>query len=302
MVSEKYLQELKSQKFGIEIEFSFITRPQDRAVIRDILGNHEMLDCNGRKWSVKYDSSIGARRRNAFGGIVNADEEYQVEFVSPILGYEDLELLLQIVGALQRAGAEPSDMTGIHIHVSEEGHTVKSLRNLLNLFMQKEILMREAFQIDKCRLDGYCRWVQAALIPQINRYKAETLEKLQNQWYGEDCDRYRMLNLCSFFDNKGIEFRMFNATLDGNVIKAYIVFCLAISQKAKTIQRAVPIKSNMENNRYEWRNFLNRLGLAGDEFKGVRKELMRYVSGDAAFHNPEEHGRHRLIRGSGVLA
>lgn len=297
MVSEKYLQELKNQKFGIEIEFSFITRPQAREVIRGILGNHDMLDKNGRKWNIKSDGSIEAKKRDTSGAIICADREYQVEFVSPILGYEDLELLLQIVGALKSAGAEPSNVTGIHIHVSEEGHTAKSLRNLLNLFMQKEILMREAFQIEEYRLNRYCRWVQTALIPQINRYKAETLEKLQNQWYGEDCDRYRMLNLCSFFDNKGIEFRMFNATLDVNVIKAYIVFCLAVSQKAKTIQRAVPIKSNMENNRYEWRNFLNRLGLAGDEFKGVRKELLRHVSGDSAFHNPEEHGRHRLIRG-----
>lgn len=205
-----------------------------------------------------------------------------------------MDLLLKVISALRRAGAEPSDSCGIHVHVSEEGHTVSSLRNLINLFIQKEYLMVEAFQISPERRSKYCKDVCLKLIRVINKHKPRTLTELRELWTCADCDRYRMLNLESFYSNKGIEFRLFNSTLNAPTVKAYIVFCLAISQKAKTMQRAVPIKSAMLNNRYVWRNFLNRLGLAGDEFKTVRKELLKHSSGDSAYHNPDKHGRRKL--------
>lgn len=296
MVSENYLEDMKSQRFGVEIEFSFITRPQAREVIRQLLSNHDMLDGNGRKWNIVRDSSITPRKRAEDGSIVFADDNYKVELNTPLLGYGDMGLLLDIVDALKRKGAEASNLCGIHIHVSEEGHTVRSLRNLLNLFMQKEDVMCEAFQIDDARKARYCKEVCAGLIAEINRRKPATLEKLKCQWNDESCGRYRMLNLESFYSNKGIEFRLFNSTLDAATIRAYIVFCLAVSHKAKTMHRAVPVKSSLENNRYDWRNFLNRLGLAGDEFKLVRRVLMRHVSGDSAFHEPESHGRTWLSR------
>lgn len=294
MVSEEYLRELKSQKFGIEVEFSFITRDKAKSVLKEVFACSSLIDNLGRQWKVVRDGSIKARKRTSDGRVVVADDAYKVELNSPLLGYSDMDLLLKVISALRRAGAEPSDLCGIHVHVSEDGHTVSSLRNLINLFIQKEYLMVEAFQISPERRSKYCKDVCLKLIRVINKHKPRTLTELRGLWTCSDCDRYRMLNLQSFYSNKGIEFRLFNSTLNAPTIKAYIVFCLAISQKAKTMQRAVPIKSTMSNNRYEWRNFLNRLGLAGDEFKTVRKELLKHVSGDSAFHTPEEHGRRRL--------
>lgn len=297
MVSTEYLNAMKSQKFGVEIEFSFITKDTARSALRQLFGNKSMLDAKGRKWKIVSNSEIRAKVRLPDGDIVPADAGYEVELNTPVLEYEDLDLLSGVLHSLRNAGAEVSDVCGLHVHVGEEGHTARSLRNLLNLFVQKEKVMQEVFQIDAYRLNRYCRTVSEELIPIMNCKKCSTLEGLQEQWELYANDRYRMLNLDSFFDHKGIEFRLFNATLDPDIVKAYVIFCLAVSQKAKTMQRAVPIKSNMENNRYEWRNFLNRLGLAGDEFKGVRRQLMRYVSGDSSFHDPESHGRRRLVRG-----
>lgn len=296
MASEKYLQDLKAQKFGVEIEFSFITRHMAREAIRRKLCSYDMIDERGRKWKIVRDGSIVPRKRTENGLVIDADNDYKVELNSPILDYDDMDLLRGVLTALRNAGAEPSDVCGIHIHVGEDGHTVRSLRNLINMFMQKEDIMQEAFQIDEERQRRYCQNVNVGLIPKINRHKAHTLEELSGQWEEEVCGRYRMLNLESFYSHKGIEFRLFNSTLNFEVIQAYIVFCLAVSQKAKTMQRAVPIKSKMENNRYDWRNFLNRIGLAGDEFKEVRRLLLLHVSGDAAFHSPEKHGRQRVIR------
>lgn len=39
------------------------------------------------------------------------------EIVSPVLGYDDIELLQQIVRAVRAAGARVDETCGIHVHV-----------------------------------------------------------------------------------------------------------------------------------------------------------------------------------------
>lgn len=294
MERQEFLDAMKNQEFGVEIEFSFITRQKAEEVLINVLENEFLIDYEGRQWQVIRDGSIVPRKRDSVGNIVDADDNYKVELVTPILGYNDIPLLQQVIRALRKAGAEPSDLCGIHIHVSEKEHTPQSLRNLLNLFTQKEDIFIEAFQIPDNRLFRYCQSIDEGLITVINKKKPKNLKELEKYWEKECGDRYRMLNLDSFFSHKGIEFRFFNSTLHAGIIKAYIVFCLALSQKAKCMNRAVPKKSAMENNRYEFRNFLNRLYLSGEEFKNVRKHLLKHCSGDSSFHTPEYYGRRRL--------
>lgn len=293
--AKECLSAMKSLRFGVEVEFSYITRDEARDVIRGALSDQDMVDGKGRKWKIVRDGSVVPRRLSRDGSDVSADDSYRVELNTPILEYEDMDLLLEVITALRKAGAAPSDVCGIHVHVGEKGSTARSLRNVLNLFSQKESIMLEAFKIDGGRLDRYCRFVSEPLIEQLRKQKPGTEEQLRKQWDSHCGDRYRMCNLSSYFNGKGIEFRLFNSTLNVSVVRAYVVFCLAITQKSKAMQRAVSIKSEMQNNRYEWRNFLNRLGLAGDEFKAVRKELLKNVSGDSAFSKPEEHNRKRIL-------
>lgn len=293
MERQEFLDAMKNQEFGVEIEFSYITRNKAEEVVEDVLHSTDLIDNYGRQWDIVRDSSIVPRRRDFLGNSVAADDDYKVELNTPIMGYDDIPLLQEVIRALRKAGAEPSDLCGIHVHVSEIGHTPQSLRNLLNLFMQKENIFVEAFNIPDNRLFRYCKRVDEGLIKIINKKKPKTLHQL-NQYWSDFEDRYRMINLDSFFSKKGIEFRFFNSTLHAGIVRAYIVFCLALSQKAKCMNRAVPKKSLMENNRYEFRNFLNRLYLSGDEFKNVRKHLLKHCSGDSSFHTPEEYGRRRL--------
>ncbi len=294
MERDDFLEAMKEQEFGIEIEFSYITRHRAEEIVGNVLHDTDLLDSEGRQWEIVSDGSIVAMKRDEFGDAVSASSEYKCELNSPILGYQDIPLLQEVIRALRKGGAEPSELCGIHIHVSEKGHTPKSLRSLLNIFSQKEDIFVEAFQIPDNRLFRYCDRVDEGLIHVINKKKPKTLKELEQCWDSECCSRYRMVNLDSFYSNKGIEFRFFNTTLHAGVVRAYIVFCLALSQKAKVMNRAVPKKSNMVNNRYEFRNFLNRLYLSGDEFKNVRKHLLRHCSGDSAFHTPELHGRRRI--------
>lgn len=296
MEREEFLQAMKSQNFGVEIEFSYITRSQAEQIIGEVLGCTDMIDSQGRQWEIVRDGSIVPRVRDCYGNSVGADNNYRCELNTPILGYEDIPLLQEVIRALKRGGAEASELCGIHIHVGDAGHTPKSLRCLLNLFMQKEDIFVEAFRIPDNRLFEYCNKVDEGLIRVINRRKPKTLKALEKCWNDECGSRYRMINLDSFYSDKGIEFRFFNTTFHAGIVRAYIVFCLALSQKAKIMNRAIPKKSEMTNNRYEFRNFLNRLYLTGEEFKTVRRHLLYYVSGDSSFHTPEEHGRKRIKR------
>jgi hypothetical protein len=64
-----------------------------------------VIDRRGRTWQVMADASLNARK------------EYQAEIVSPILHYDDIGELQEVVRAVRRAGARSDESAGIHIHV-----------------------------------------------------------------------------------------------------------------------------------------------------------------------------------------
>ena len=66
-------------------------------------------------------------------------------------------------------------------------------------------------------------------------------------------------------------------------LKAYIQFCLALSQMAKEVKFASAKPQQHENPKYAMRTWLLRMGFIGDEFKTAREVLTKRLSGDAAF-------------------
>ena len=116
---------MKTQKFGIEIELTGITRKKAADVIAEYFGTEKFYigtyyqtygakDRKGRTWKATFDSSIIAQRKKG-GRREPASEEYKCEIVSPILEYEDLEDLQEIVRQLRHKGAFASDQCGIQI-------------------------------------------------------------------------------------------------------------------------------------------------------------------------------------------
>jgi len=86
-----------NNNFGIEIEFTGITRSEAARVVAEYLGGtvtsagdyydtKKITAPDGRVWKLMYDGSIDCRRRQN-GQKVSADKEYSVELVSPILTY-----------------------------------------------------------------------------------------------------------------------------------------------------------------------------------------------------------------------
>ncbi len=87
-------------------------------------------DRKGRTWKAMSDGSIDTQRK-VNGNKVSASGEYSCEVVTPILQYDDLEDLQNVVRALRAAGAFANSSCGIHVHVDGANHTPDSLTRLL---------------------------------------------------------------------------------------------------------------------------------------------------------------------------
>ena len=304
------ITEMKAQTFGCEIEMNNITRKQAAKVAADYFNcvryadtaysngycTWSAWDAQGREWKFSRDSSI------------EGPDDEKCEMVTPVLHYEDMELLQGLIRALRKAGAKscPSRGCGVHIHVGGDGHTVQSIRNLVNMMAAHEKQLIQAIDIGAYRLDTYCKPVNRMFLEMLNKQPIETMEKLEDTWYvSHDADwdrgrhynssRYHMLNLHAFFQRyHTIEFRCFNfdepsedrkGGLHAGQLKAMIQLCLAMSQLAKRIRTASPKKQQTENEAYAFRCWMLRLGFIGDEFKTAREYFMRNFTGNSAWRH-----------------
>lgn len=294
---------MRTQRFGIEIEMTGITRKKAAEVIAEYFGTESFYlgtyyktygakDRQGRTWKATYDSSITAQKKSG-GRTVQAADEYKCEIVSPILTYGDMADLQEIVRRLRHSGAFVNSQCGIHIHVDAGRYTPQTLRNLVNIIASKEDILYKALRIDPARL-RWCKKTNEKLLEAINRRKPQTMEALKDIWYagstrGRDehynDTRYHGLNLHSTFTKGTVEFRLFNSTTHAGEIKAYIQFCLAVSHQALTQKKASARKTVTDNEKYAFRCWMLRLGLSGDEFKTCRLHFLKHLEGNSAWRN-----------------
>ena len=294
---------MRTQRFGIEIEMTGITREKAAEAIAEYFGTESFYigtyyktygakDRQGRTWKATYDSSIIAQKKSR-GRTVQAADEYKCEVVSPILTYGDMADLQEIVRRLRHSGAFVNSQCGIHIHVDAGRYTPQTLRNLVNIIASKEDILYKALRIDPARL-RWCQKTNEKLIEAINRRKPQTMEALKDIWYagstrGRDehynDTRYHGLNLHSTFTKGTVEFRLFNSTTHAGEIKAYIQFCLAVSHQALTQKKASARKTVTDNEKYAFRCWMLRLGLSGDEFKTCRLHFLKHLEGNSAWRN-----------------
>ena len=294
---------MRTQRFGIEIEMTGITRKKAAEAIAEYFGTESFYlgtyyktygakDRQGRTWKATYDSSIIAQKKSG-GRTVRAADEYKCEVVSPILTYEDMADLQEIIRQLRHKGAFVNSQCGIHIHVDASRYTPQTLRNLVNIIASKEDILYKALRIDPARL-RWCKKTNEKLIETINRRKPQTMEALKDIWYagstrGRDehynDTRYHGLNLHSAFTKGTVEFRLFNSTTHAGEVKAYIQFCLAVSHQALTQKKASARKTVTDNEKYAFRCWMLRLGLSGDEFKTCRLHFLKHLEGNSAWRN-----------------
>lgn len=292
---------LKNQKFGVEVEMTGITREKATRIVAEVLGatpsdpdntcyhTRIIADQAARKWKVMRDSSIEPKRND---GTRDDLDEYRVEFVTPPLKYDDIELLQTIIRNLRENGAKPDKSCGIHIHVDGANHNPHSLRRLVNFMTSRQDLIYEALEIGAREAD-WCQKLNSDLLKAMKENQELTREKAEEIWYSSANDgycgginhqhynrtRYHGVNLHSYFSKGTVEFRLFNSTLHAGKLKAYIQFCLAVSAWAITSHEKIVFRSmagyTPEKKVTIMRNVLTRrLGLYGDEFKSCRLHLI----------------------------
>ena len=290
-------------RFGIEVEFTGITRNQAAKVALDFLGGrieklndyydtYKITAPDGREWKFMSDSSVKTLRKEN-GRIIEAGREYSVELVSPVLTYrEDIETLQELIRRLRKAGGITSESCGIHLHLDREGHTPRSIRNFINIIASKNDLFYKALRIEPERM-RFCKKMDEVLVEKINTKKPKTMKEIEEIWYSGynesrsrhyHSSRYHFLNLHSFFNGNGtIELRGFNSELHAGKIRSYIVLALALNNQALTQKCASSKKPQVENEKFAMRTYLNRIGLIGDEFKNCREHLCKALSGNSAW-------------------
>lgn len=305
----RQIEEMKKQTIGVEVEMNSIKREKAAKIAATYFGTYRhgytasrngyetwsAWDEQGREWKFQKDVSIAG-----------CDSE-KCELVTPILDYNDIPTLQEIIRQLRHAGAK-SDATrgcGVHIHIGAKGHTPQTLRNLANIMASHESLLADAMNLDRNRMRRYCRTVDQRFLEEVNKRKPKTMAALADIWYTShganygrsqhyNDSRYHMLNYHATFTKGTVEFRLFqfDAPADGKLnglhagqLKSYIQLCLALSQMAKEVRTACPKPQQNENPKYAMRTWLLRLGFIGEEFATAREILTKRLAGDTAFRN-----------------
>lgn len=303
------IEAMKNQTIGVEVEMNNITREKAAKKAAEFFGTGRYeytarrngyytwsaWDAQGREWKFQRDVSI------------EGPDSQKCELVTPILIYDDIEMLQKLVRLLRKAGAKssPSRGCGVHIHIGKGNHTPQSIRNLVNIMAAHETQIGRAIRLDQGRQRQYCRTVDQRFLEQLNRRKPRTMSQLADIWYesqGQDWrrhdhyngSRYHMLNLHATFTKGTIEFRLFQFAdpangkrngLHAGELKAYIQLCLAMSQLAKQLRSASCKPQQTENEKYAFRCWMLRLGFIGEEFATAREILLRNMDGNASWRN-----------------
>lgn len=283
---------MKDQTFGIEIETYGNTREAVAKLIAQYFGTENSVsylgggyytwtakDNKGRTWKCMRDASIAA------------PESQKCEIVSPILTYDDMNDLQEIIKLVRKNGSKSNAAhdCGIHVHVGLGNHTIKTLKNLVNYFSAYQDVIYKALNIDSFRAGTWCKKLEPALIDKFNERGLDTMEKGESAWYGKGHEdgkythyhssRYHGLNFHSVFQKGTIEFRLFNGTLHAGEIRSYIVFCLAMSNFALNARSIKRNRKNQFNDKYTMYEMLCRIGIKGEEFKVVRDHLTKHLTG-----------------------
>ena len=290
-------------RFGVEIEFTGITRKEAAKAASTVLGGEisyigTYYDAwivktpDDRTWKFMSDASIVTQKKEN-GTTKSAPKNYSVELVTPILTYEaDIELLQNLIRALRKAGGFVNSSCGIHIHLDGKDHTVQSIKNFISIIYARNDLFYSALKINENRR-RYCMALDEKLVKAIKKSKPKTIDDLENIWYSGyygtrethyHNSRYHFLNLHSFFyGTHTVELRGFNSTLHAGEVRSYILLALALNHQALTQKCASTSKPQTENQKFAMRTYLNRIGFIGDEFKAPREHLLKNLTGSSAW-------------------
>jgi hypothetical protein len=178
--------DLRDQTFGVEIETVRKSRREVAYAIHSVVGGTvthvgtpacydpwHVTDLRGRTWKVMADASL-----------TNVPRNLQAELVTPILRYEDIPQLQEVVRAVRRAGARVDERCGLHVHVNGAPFDGRKLANLAKMVYKQEPLILHALGVSAARQRQYTRPLDDDFIRRIEEHRPQTIDELNPLWYG----------------------------------------------------------------------------------------------------------------------
>lgn len=157
----------------------------------------------------------------------------------------------------------------IELEIPMDGHQGYTLRNILNMIYSKQPLIKKALEIEE-------DLVEEEFIMALKEERVKSIDSLEKAIKNIGYDGY-----------PGIDFDFENRTFifkhaEGEA--AVWLFSL-INKKAKTMKRTNVSKTDTDNEKYTFRTWLNSLGMIGDDYAEIRKELLKNLTGNPSFRN-----------------
>lgn len=182
----------------------------------------------------------------------------------------------------QKAGVEalnrPTMVDTIEVTLPLEGHTGRTLLNVLNMLASKQNLLIAALGL-KSKL------IEQEFSDAMNTANISSLDDFIKAYEEAGVEK------CSVF-KLNLNDRTYSLTLSGdgfdaNQIHAFTGLAGVINQNAKELKKTSCKATQDENPKYALRTWLIRLGMNGDEYKETRKTLLANLSGSSAFRTVE---------------
>jgi hypothetical protein len=229
-----------NRTFGFEAEFFNITPMKAvealRAVGIDVQWARYTHDVTTH-WKIVTDASVTGRGTGVGTGL---------ELVSPILrGVAGLELASKALKALFEAGARVNKTCGIHVHVGMDGLNGDKLIKVIDLYTANQGAI-DTILASSRHSNSYCYKYQGMniqgqdIVRLLSALKdADTEEKTRIvRSQTATAPRYRVINLVAYSKYGTFEFRQHQGTLNGEKLTSWIIFILALIEKAVALDDA----------------------------------------------------------------
>jgi len=177
---------MQEQKFGVEIELAGVPRRKIADAVAEgvegrITATHQsgfdttiVTDLQGREWKIQSDGSIP---------LINGHRGSEI--VTPILCYDDIELLQNVVRKVRATRALAHAACAIHVHVNAAPHDTKSLSILAKMVYKNEDMIFDALQVHTDRRRRYTRPMEEDFIDKVAKERPKTKQKLNEMWFGQ---------------------------------------------------------------------------------------------------------------------
>jgi hypothetical protein len=224
-----------------------------KEIISALEGQHNVrtkyLGVPSLDYTIEINNKIYTIKRD--GKIVGTDgEEVQFETLMNDGGDKEMERIMS------------------EVHISMEGHTGISLRNIINMIYSKEHLIKKVFEYDDNILNP-------EFVRKINEENLKETDELKSTLEG--------------FENPGVDFNfeekniIFKFCKNHEKNRAYIKFIEQLCKYAKKLKHASMKQVQTDNEKFAMRTWLIRLGFIGNDFRDFRKELLKNLEGNGAF-------------------